>query len=75
MVCYTTSSHIANTRNAFVAFKSLVKQINGVGNAITYAQGQGTIDIHTQINDKHYVLTLSTEICTLSLFLMMVPTV
>ena len=29
-----------------------------MGNALTSAQGQGTIDIHAQTHDKHYILTL-----------------
>lgn len=40
-----TTSHISNSRNSFVNFESLAKPISGVGNAITYAQGKGTVDI------------------------------
>ncbi len=53
-----TSSHIVNTRNAFVTFNSLIKPISGVGNVITNAQGRGTVDIRTQINEKRFALTL-----------------
>ena len=53
-----TSSHIVNARNAFVTFNSFIKSISGVGNVITNAQGRGTVDISTQINDKHFAMTL-----------------
>jgi len=53
-----TSSHIVNSRNAFVTFNSQIKPISGVGNVITNAQGRGTVNIHTETNDRHYLLTL-----------------
>ena len=54
----TTSSHITNVRNAFVAFQPLIKQISGVGNAKAYAQGRGTVGIRTQYNRTHYNIIL-----------------
>ncbi len=53
-----TTSHITNSRNAFMAYQSLKKPISGVDNVITYAQGRGTVDIHTQVDNENFALIL-----------------
>ena len=54
-----TTSHIANSRDAFSTFESLRKPINGVGNASTYAEGKGTVNVQSRVGAKTFHLTLN----------------
>jgi len=54
-----TTSHIVNDKNAFIKYTALSNQrITGIGNTAIEAQGRGTIDIITNVNNKKYNVTL-----------------
>jgi len=55
-----TTSHVVNHKNAFMNYQPLKwKQVRGVGNLVTQAEGQGTIQIELNIDGKKYISTLN----------------
>jgi hypothetical protein len=54
-----TTSHIANSRDAFSSYQPLTDtSISGVGEAITRAEGRGTVTLTSKYNDQIYALQL-----------------
>ena len=53
-----TTFHIANSRTVFDSFETLKRAINGVGNASTYAEGKGTVNVQSKVGTKTFCLTL-----------------
>ena len=54
-----TTSHITNQRSAFIEYMPLQeKKITGIGNIGTEAQGCGTIQIVSCVNEKNITITL-----------------
>ena len=49
---------MTNLRNAFSKFESLIKPVSGVGNAIMYASGRGTINIETKVDGNPHQIVL-----------------
>ena len=53
-----TTSHITNMRDAFTTFEPLNRNVSGVGNTKTSAEGRGTVNLTTQFDNHKYLLTL-----------------
>jgi hypothetical protein len=55
-----TTSHIVNSRTAFIELKPLDnKKITGIGNNAIEALGRGTIEIISRVKDKNITVTLN----------------
>ena len=53
-----TTSYVTNMRDAFCKFETLTKPVRGVGNAMTYANGKGSIRIETEVDGKRHQIML-----------------
>ncbi len=53
-----TTSHVTNMRDAFFTFESLTKPVSGVGNAMTCAEGKGSIRLESEVDGTKYQLRL-----------------
>ena len=54
-----TTSHVINNKDAFINYKPLKgKAVRGVGNLVTHAEGQGTVQIESNFDGKKFISTL-----------------
>ena len=55
-----TTSHMSNAREMFTNFQPLQKAaVTGVGNTFMQAEGKGTIELESEINEQKFIIKLN----------------